>query len=325
MKKLAVFCLLLMTISARAIPLSEINIRDPFILADKKTNTYYLYCSSTVEINGKQLGGVAVYSSKDLKDWTEKKQVFVVPEDNWGTGTVWAPEVHYYKGKYYLFATLNSSLEWKKAKEGWPSYTFRGTQIFYSDSPEGPFKAFGQMPHTPIERMCLDGTLYVENGVPYMIYCHEWVQTVDGGMNLIQLADDLSKPVSNPINLFCASAAPWSTGLTADDDAHSIFYVTDGCFLYKTKTNKLLMLWSSFMNGDYALGIAESVTGKITGPWKQMPQPLFNKDGGHGMVFRAFDGKLYLVLHQPNGPSGKERAKLFELEDTGETLVLKQK
>lgn len=83
------------------------------------------------------------------------------------------------------------------------------------------------------------------------------------------------------------------------------------------------MIWSSFMNGEYAIGIAKSSTGKITGPWIQQSEPLFDKNGGHGMIFRSFDGKLYITFHQPNSPEGQERAKLFELEDTGETLRLK--
>jgi hypothetical protein len=37
------------------------------------------------------------------------------------------------------------------------------------------------------------------------------------------------------------------------------------------------------------------------------------------MLFTRFDGQLMLVLHQPN-EGGRERARLFELEDTGETL-----
>ena len=323
-RKIVIGCLMLLYVSVKAIPLSDIPIRDPFILADKKTHTYYLYCSSSVKKDGKLLGGVAVYTSKDLKDWTEKKQVFVVPENNWITGQVWAPEVHYYKGKYYLFATLNSNVEWKKQTANWVPFYYRGTQIFYADSPEGPFQAFGNMPHTPMDRMCLDGTLYVEDGVPYMVFCHEWVQTVDGEMQLVKLSKDLSKPIAEPMNLFCASAAPWSTGQTWGKDTNKRFFVTDGCFLYKTKTNKLLMIWSSFMNGDYAIGIAESTTGRVSGPWKQQPQPLFCKDGGHGMLFRDFEDKLYVVFHQPNGPSGKERAHLYEIEDNGETLILKQ-
>jgi len=40
------------------------------------------------------------------------------------------------------------------------------------------------------------------------------------------------------------------------------------------------------------------------------------------MIFKRFDGQLMMVLHQPNG-RGLERARFFELEDTGETLRIK--
>lgn len=49
---------------------------------------------------------------------------------------------------------------------------------------------------------------------------------------------------------------------------------------------------------------------------------MFEKDGGHGMIFKTFEGELRLVLHSPNG-GGLERAHLFELEDCGDTLKLK--
>ena len=49
---------------------------------------------------------------------------------------------------------------------------------------------------------------------------------------------------------------------------------------------------------------------------------MFEKDGGHGMIFKTFEGKLCLVLHSPNG-GGLERAHLFEIEDCGDTLRLK--
>ena len=97
-----------------------------------------------------------------------------------------------------------------------------------------------------------------------MVYCHEWVETLDGEMNLVQLKKDLSGTVGEPIRLFCASAAKWSTGANRADGSKT--YVTDGCFLYRSKSGKLLMMWSSFMNGTYAVGIAESTTGKIIGP-----------------------------------------------------------
>lgn len=305
----------------KSLTLKDINIRDPYILPVEKEGVYYMYASSPTREDGKVYGGMVAYKSRDLKNWEGPVRVFDVPRDNWITGTVWAPEVHKYKGKYYLFATLNSDIKWKGDKQGHPAYTHRATQVFWSKSPEGPFLPFEEKtPFTPLYEMALDGTLWVENGVPYMVYCHEWVETLDGEMNLVQLKKDLSGTVGEPIRLFCASAAKWSTGANRADGSKT--YVTDGCFLYRSKSGKLLMMWSSFMNGTYAVGIAESTTGKIIGPWRQQQEPIF-VNGGHSMLFRTFDGRLCLVLHSPNSPGGSERAKIMELEDLGHTLRVK--
>jgi len=40
------------------------------------------------------------------------------------------------------------------------------------------------------------------------------------------------------------------------------------------------------------------------------------------MIFKRFDGQLMLVLDQPN-KNPNERARFFELEDTGDTLKIK--
>ena len=300
--------------------LDDINIRDPYIMPVEKEGVYYMYASSGVSENGKHYGGVVAYKSRDLKTWEGPVRVFTVPHDNYLTGGVWAPEVHKYKGKYYLFATLNSDVRWKGPKAGHPAYNHRATQIFWSKSPEGPFLPFeGKAPHTPLDKMCLDGTLWVENGTPYMVYCHEWVEALDGEMHMVELKKDLSAPVGAPQRLFCASAAEWSTGGGKEGNKT---YVTDGCFLYRSKTGKLLMMWSSFKDGVYAVGLAESDTGKIIGPWRQQKEPIFI-NGGHSMLFTDFEGRLCLVLHSPNSPGGKERAKIFEVEDLGHTLRVK--
>jgi hypothetical protein len=52
-----------------------------------------------------------------------------------------------------------------------------------------------------------------------------------------------------------------------------------------------------------------------------MAEPLFAANGGHGMILKTFDDRLLLVLHQPNS-SPKERARFFELTNTGETLTI---
>ncbi|WP_290235867.1 family 43 glycosylhydrolase, partial [Bacteroides acidifaciens] len=148
MKKILTFIMLVLSMStAVAVRIENINIRDPFILNDN--GVYYMYSTKdTTDSNGNIRGGVAVYMSEDMKDWHGPNRVMSISDDNALKGTVWAPEVHKYNGKYYLFATINSDLKWKQSNDGEPDYVFRGTQIFFSDSPTGPFKSFGRFPHT---------------------------------------------------------------------------------------------------------------------------------------------------------------------------------
>lgn len=295
----------------------DLYIRDPFIVPDPDTQTYYLYKSSHVTLKaGGSRPAVVAYKSKDLETWRGPHPVFYYPDGLWAENRIWAPEVHKYKGKYYLFATFNSSKPVPLA-EGRPKSGLRATQICVSDSAMGPFRIFDNKPHTPADWLSLDGTLWEEEGVPYMIFCHEWVQITDGTMEAVRLAPDLSKPVGKPWTLFKASDAPWAKSLSGNRG-----HVTDGCFLYRTKTGRLLMIWSSFGDHGYTVGIARSRSDKLKGPWEQVKAPLVAQDGGHGMLFKTFDGRLMMPIHHPN--SGAIRMRLFELEDCGDTLRLKR-
>jgi len=302
---------------------SDLRVRDPFILPDPTTKTYYLYRQIA---NGRRdttegVRGVEVFQSKDLRSWTGPQTVFAQPPGFWADAEVWAPEVHAYRGKYYLFVTFtaNRSLPGDSAA-GAPPMRPRGTQILVADQPTGPFQPLANHAHTPAGWMSLDGTLWIEDGVPWMIFCHEWHQITDGTMDLVQLAPDLSAPVGESRLLFPATAAPWVKSMKESIGGHH-GYVTDGPFLYRTKTGKLLMIWSSFGTQRYAIGIAESTSGKVTGPWVQHPEPLFKADGGHGMIFTTFEGQLTLCFHQPNSRPD-ERMRFYPLEDTGDTLRL---
>ena len=59
------------------------------------------------------------------------------------------------------------------------------------------------------------------------------------------------------------------------------------------------MLWSSFNVVGYAIGVAESATGSILGPWVQAETAVVD-NGGHGMIFEDFAGKTWLSIHSPN-------------------------
>jgi hypothetical protein len=50
---------------------------------------------------------------------------------------------------------------------------------------------------------------------------------------------------------------------------------------------------------------------------------IFEKNGGHGMLFRTFEGQLKLVIHQPER-RGYERIAFFDVDDTDTGLVVRQ-
>ena len=94
--------------------------------------------------------------------------------------------------------------------------------------------------------------------------------------------------------------------------------VTDGPFLWRTADGTLLCLWASFSQAGYTQALAVSDNGEIDGRFTQA-EPLFWRDGGHGMVFRGLDGGLYLTLHSPNAHL-EERPHFFPLEEVGGRL-----
>lgn len=255
--------------------LNEINIRDPYVLLDD--GKYYLYGSRV----GIQIG-FDVYVSEDLENWSEPKTVFAKSDDFWGECHFWAPEVHKYNGKYYMFASF-------KAEN-----VCRATSILVSDTPDGEFTVHNKRV-TPEDWECLDGTLYVENGTPYMVFCHEWVQIKNGEVCAIELTSDLKDTVGEPFLLWRAGDAKWISSVSGEGN-----FVTDGPFLFRDKNDELKSLWSSFSKGEYVLATATSKNGSIKGEWAIDDELIFEKDGGHGMVFETKEGKRMITLHSPN-------------------------
>ena len=303
----------------------EFFIHDPWILAEQSTQTYYLYTSAPARQTGLNRSGTFVYKSKDLATWEGPFVVFACPDDSWAVPQegAWAPEVHAYKGRYYLFTTLHNPkkpLPTRGVPER-PNF-MRSTMIAVGDSPMGPFTLLKKdAPVAPPGFMTLDGTLYIDPaGKPWMVYAHEHRQKHDGTMEALPLADDLASAVGDPIYLFKASDAPWINE-QAVPNARATVYVTDGPEFFRTKTGQLLMLWSSYERNSfgwdgYVETIARSKTGELKGPWEQLP-PLVRNDSGHGMLFRTFAGQLMLVVHQPFIGA---HAKFYEMEDLGDNL-----
>lgn len=279
----------------------EIHIRDPFILADK--GKYYLYGTRGSECTGAGTG-LDVYISSDLENWSDPAVVFRKAPGFWGTDDFWAPEVHKYNGKYYMFVSF-------KAQD-----RCRATHILVSDTPDGMFEPLTEKPVTPENMECLDGTLYLsKKGEPYIVFCHEWTQVEDGEICALKLSPDLKESIGEPMILFKGSSPSWSRSFKDNN------YVTDGPFLFRKSEDELYMIWST-LKGDYVEAVAKSDNGEIDGNWIHSSDFLFDRDGGHGMIFRDFDGNLKFIMHFPN-ETPSERPVIYDIGFNRDGLTLK--
>ena len=288
----------------------DIRLSDPFILADKATGLYYMTGT----------GGL-LWKSPDLKVWDGPFQVARTDPDSWmgPRPMIWAAEIHPYAGRYYYFATFTNQSEIIQSYRG-NDINRRACHVLVGDSPEGPFHPMQDETYLPADEPTLDASLWVEDGKPYLIFCHEWLQNWNGTVECIPLKPDLSGTYPEGRRLlFRAFDSPWSREKN-EDGSIGPNKVTDGPYAFRTGTGRLGMIWTSWRFSDYTQGVAYSESGRLEGPWVQEKDPITPPNYGHGMIFTTFDGKHILCCHS-HRPSDFVRVPAFFLvDDSGERL-----
>ncbi len=293
------------------VALGSFFLRDPYVL--NTGDAYYLYGTQSN-------GGFKVWTSTDLSMWYDGGYCLTLEEgDEYYDATnsevaFWAPEVHEYNGAYYMFASFTQAGTGNQ----------QGTAIFKAESPMGPFEKWSDGFVTPSGHSCLDGTLYVENGVPYMIYAHEYQCSACnddmGSIAYIQLTDDLKASTGDAVELFEAKDLTnysWFETVFGKDNAN----VTDGPFVYTDENGQKYLLWSTSVDdGNYVQVYTtfDSLSGGINAGSNSVQ--VYTDDGGHGMIFTDMNGIDKLILHTPN--TGASRAALFNVTVSGSTLSL---
>ncbi len=297
------------------IPLGNIRLSDPAILADSATSTYYMTGT----------GGM-LWKSKDLASWTGPYTVTKTDPDSWmgPRPMIWAAELHQYKGKYYYFATFTNQEVIIDTVKG-NSINRRASHVLVSDKPDGPYVPMKDETYLPADLPTLDGTFWVDtDNNPYMIYCEEWLANWNGTMEKIQLKPDLSGTVGKRKIMFFAFDSPWSK----EEDQYGRLIpnkVTDGPYVFKTQTGKLGIIWTSWALNVYTQGVAYSESGTLDGPWIQELEPITPPNFGHGMLFRTLEGKLLMSVHSHKSDRGRtiRIPHLFEVDDSGDKIVVK--
>lgn len=305
----------------RAVPVIRYNVptdsiiqSDPCVLADDATGMYYMTGT-----------GGQMWKSKDLANW-EGPYVVANPDSAEWMGSrpaIWAAELHPYKGKYYYFATFtNNDMIIGEGPNG--KYPRRASHILVSDSAAGPYRSISSADYLPADRPTLDGTFWIDtDGKPYMVFCGEWLENDNGTVEMQELSEDLSRPIGEPTLLFRASDSPWSRERRGGEEV-SFNRVTDGPWLFRTGTGRLGMIWTSWVFGDYTMGVAYSESGSLKGPWIQEPEPITPPNFGHGMIFRDFKGRDILSAHSHKDVNGRyiRRPAFWIVDLSGDKLQI---
>ena len=303
----------------RTVSFEELSMSDPYIYPDPETRTYLLTSS-----------GGRMWKSADLKTWTGPYNIIDI-KGLWleKAGFVAAAEIHKIGDWYYYAGTWSDHADLIQQVPRRYNVPHNQTYLLRSDKPEGPYTSFAITPgydYEPREWDCIDGTLYEENGKVYLVFVHEWTQIIDGTMDYVELAPDLSLTMSpKPVTLFRASELPCCGEMNGLGEATFGLkmpgWVTDGPQLFRTQTGKLGMLWSTWGKERYLQAVCYSESGTIAGPWVQEPEPFLANNSGHGMLFRTFEGKLVYIVHHAEG-DGPRKPEMWNVDDSGDKLIL---
>lgn len=272
----------------------DLHIRDPFVFC--RDGKYYLLGTTGDDCWNKG-SNLLLYESTDLENFSQKC-VMVKGDYLNGYTNIWAPELHEYEGRYYLIFSVY------RDDKG------RGSIIFVSDDINGEFKPLTGEYITPEKWGCLDATLFVYKGEPYLCFSNEWTTPItgdgDGSLFIAKLSRNLKTIADKPRKIISGKYSGFAVEINERNEVFG--YVAEGPYLYEENGN-VVLLWSTFTKTGYSVIKSVSKNG-IYGEY-EFEKKIFEKDGGHCMRFKAFNGKTLITLHQPN-LSPNERMKLIE-------------
>lgn len=283
------FVLLLMTLPLDA------SWPNPFILqrADpwiyRHTDGFYYFTASVP-----QFDRIELRRAKVLSELPEAEPITVWRRHESGTMSyhVWAPELHFIEGKWYLyFAAGQADAIWKIRM-----------YVLENDSPNpltGTWVEKGQI-ETPWDSFALDATTFEYSGTRYLV----WAQSEPGSRDNSALwIAELSNPwtlATQPVKL-TAPTEEWERRLFGVNEAPAV----------RIHQGRIFITYSaSGTNQHYCMGMVwADAASDLLDPesWQKSSRPVFESSGKHGIYgpgHNSFtqdgDGEDLLVYHARN-------------------------
>jgi arabinan endo-1,5-alpha-L-arabinosidase len=288
-------------------------VHDPVMI--KQGDTYYLFCTGF---------GISVFSSKDMKNWKKEKAVFdKAPE--WAVkaipsfrGHIWAPDIFFHNGKYYLYYAVSAF------GKNTSCIGVAVNKTLDASSPEFKWEDKGKVIQSVPGRdmwNAIDPNLVVdEKNTPWMAFGSFW-----DGMKLVKLNDDLVS-VAEPQEWYTISKRPRDFNIPDTSAGNAAI---EAPFIFKKgKYYYQFVSWDYCCRAeksDYKIVVGRSE--KVTGPYLDKNGTRMELNGGslvmqgdkewHGVGHNSaytFDGKDYLIFHGYDAKDkGRSKLRIEEL------------
>jgi arabinan endo-1,5-alpha-L-arabinosidase len=287
----------------------DLNVHDPVMIqADGK---YYLFCTGW---------GISVFSSENMTEWEKEPSVFGRNPPRWTfdavpgfVGHIWAPDISYYDGTYYLYYSVSS---FGKNTSAMGLVTNKSLD---PKSPDYKWEDQGMIVQSIPGRdnwNAIDPNLIVdEEGYPWLSYGSFW-----GGIKMVKLVPNRNKIAEPQRWVTLASRTRTDTLADADPGDAAI----EAPFIFKKDS-----LYYLFVSWDYCCRGENSTYKVVVGRSDSVSGPYLDKKGkrmdqgggslviegdsrwagvGHNSTY-TFDGMDFLVLHA------------YDIEDEGHSKL----
>jgi arabinan endo-1,5-alpha-L-arabinosidase len=288
-------------------PTRETPVHDPVII--KQNDTYYLFCTG---------GGISVFSSKDMKNWTKEKPVFSkTPEwvnkaiPAFRGNSMWAPDISFHNGKYYLYYAVSAFGKNTSCIGLVVNKTLDTTSSEYKWEDVG--KVIQSIPGKDMWNAIDPNLVIDENNTPWLTFGSFWE-----GMKLVKLNPDFAS-VAQPEQWYTVARRPRDF---SHSDSAAGNAAIEGPFIFKKNNYYYLFVSWDYCcraeKSDYKVVVGRSE--KVMGPYLDKNGLCLDKNGGtltvqgdnkewfgagHNSAY-TFDGKDYMIYH---GYDAKDRGR----------------
>lgn len=261
---------------------------DPFIY--KHTDGYYYFTGSVPAYNGIELRRAESIAA--LAD-AETVMVWHKPDTGRMSDLIWAPEIHFNKGAWYVYFAAAPSREIKDD-------LFQHRMYAIKCEAANPLTGEWQEPvqvETGMDTFCLDATTFTHNDQLYYVWAQK-ENGIRGNSNLyIATMDEPDRIASAPVRL-TVPELEWET---------RGFWVNEGPAVLIRNGRVFLTYSASATDENYCMGLLWADEGAdLMDPksWTKAQQPVFGSDfdrsifgPGHNSFTVAEDGKTDILVY----------------------------